>query len=127
MLSASFGCAPKRVPLEKDDYSCTIPPIENFTSVGVGVSVEQISVQKFALGKFAANIEPKLVSIASKLSQDGLVRDYHKCLAKHRDNYNNEQINYMDSMNALLQTGPTSEEFINWHAQNPFPKEVKKK
>ena len=108
----AFGCAPKPVITKEDRYGCKEPPPTIFTSAGIDVSFGSILFRELSLGNVNIKTDPEIISQATELTQHLIVRDYIRCLAMHRDHYDQEQIIYLDTMNSFLQTKPKPEEFI---------------
>jgi hypothetical protein len=55
----------------------------------------------------SSDTEPKIISFANEYTQNNLVRDYIRCLAKNRDGWDQERVAWLDQMNVFIGANPT--------------------
>lgn len=116
------GCAPKRQIGNLDQYGCPEQP-DVFTSNGLDVEIAKFDFGKIVSGGINIKDDPKIFSLASQIIRNAQYRDTFRCLAKHRDNFSDEQVAYFDRLTAFMATNPppTPEQFLLWQEKNPFP------
>lgn len=105
----------------KDDYGCTPPPPDVFTSAGIDIQFTQSTFGKIITGDIDIKTNPQVIAMASKAIMDDRIRSYLRCLAIKRDGYTPKQAAYFDSLSAFMQTNPNAEQFLMWRRENPFP------
>ena len=106
---------------DTDEYGCRVPPESVFTTNGVELSFAQSTFGKVVTGDIKAKNNPRVVSLASQVVRDDELRTYLRCLALKRDKFTIPQIAYFQNIQAILATGPSTKELLEWFDSNPFP------
>ena len=122
------GCAPKPViKPTTDDYGCSQPPPDVFTSAGVDLKFAQSTFPKVITGDINIKTNPQVLTLTSKAAKDDQIRSYLRCLSMKRDGYTPEQAAHLDYLSLFMQTNPDAEQFLSWQRDNPFPHSAKPK
>ncbi|MBN4081162.1 hypothetical protein JYT44_02235 [Caldithrix abyssi] len=125
MILTLITCSPREVGPDSSpqDYDCPPPPTDVFTTVGVDLEFTQSTFGKVITGDFNIETDPQIIALASKAVTDDRLRNYLRCLAIHRDKYTNDQAAYFNLKSDFMATYPTTEQFLKWQKNNPYPKD----
>lgn len=116
------NCAPKPVPLTKDDYKCPETPSGFFTASGVDISIANLEFKDFGLGKLDIKSNPEVISKYSEALQYESFILQSKCLAIKRDGWSDEQVAWLERLMRFFSLKPSPEEALKWRDKDPFPK-----
>lgn len=119
--SWSTGCAPTAYTITSDAHLCPLPPPQVFSSVGVDIQVAKLMFGTLTTEGAGFKIDPKVISLASQAAQDEQIWAYLFCLEDMRKGYTKSQTAWFRRSRDFLKTNPTSEMFMAWQTNNPFP------
>lgn len=124
MILTLITCSPREVSPDSSpqDYGCKPPPTDVFTTVGVDLEFTQSTFGKVMTGDINIETDPQVIALATKAVTDDRIRNYLRCLAIRRDKYTNEQAAYFDLKSDFMVTKPTTEQFLEWQNNYPYPK-----
>jgi uncharacterized protein YjbI with pentapeptide repeats len=123
LLIYLHACAPVPVSSHKselDEYGCTVPPPDTFTSTGLDVRFAQ-DITKVVTGEINIKTEPKAQTLITTAANDDRMMGYLRCLMIRRDKFKPEQVAYFEQLTRFSRTNPSPDAYQKWMNDNPFP------